>query len=727
MSLIVNPTLSFKICSIFTKQNNCMLKKILSLVILLFTSLSLLKAQDAPVHFKMSTKKISDCEYDLQFNATIDAPWHMYSLVKGAEDGPNPTVFLFTKSSDYELVGKTIESKPIKEFDKLFEINVQYFLRTATFTQRIKLKTNKKVSIKGKYEFQACTEEKCIFPPADDFEFQLQGSTSCLVSTSTTSSSSSSSGIEANTDNKTNTCVCDTQAILSSIHAKDTQSGMQIESVAPVISEAVVPPAEEKSFWGIFIAGFIGGLAALLTPCVFPMIPMNVSFFTKQSKTKAQGIRNALLYSISIIILYVGLGLGVTLIFGAGALHSLSTNVWFNLAFFLLLLIFAMSFLGAFEITLPSSFVNKIDAKSDKGGYLGIFFMAFTLALVSFSCTGPIIGTLLVQASSTGNITGPFFGMFGFALALALPFGLFAAFPGWLNSLPQSGGWLNAVKVTLGFLELALALKFASNADLVVQAGILTREVFIGLWIVIFALLTMYLVGMYKTSHDSDLKHVSVGRLFIAIASFFLTVYLIPGLWGAPLKLLSGILPPLEYSESPHGFGAIANAASSEKSISQDSEFSKYMEVNKNGIVHFKNDYEHALAYSKKVGKPLLIDFTGHACANCRKTEDYVWPDPEVTKHLNNDVVLVSLYVDDKRALDPKDYMTVQWYGKERQITDIGDKFKYMEEKVYGQSTQPLYVLVDGNEKVLSTIRGYNPSIPEYVTWLQAGISKYKK
>jgi len=688
-----------------------MLKKLFSLFLLLITSISLLKAQDNPVHFKMSSKKISDCEYDLQFTASIDEPWHMYSLIKAAEDGPNPTVFMFTKSADYELVGKITESKPVKEFDKVFEMNVQYFKHTATFTQRIKLKTDKKITIKGKYEYQACTEEKCIFPPADNFEFQLQGTGACLAR------------VESETVNGVTTVTI--SSIADSVSKNDTiNAAVEPIKEQPVISQAM---PEARSWWGLFIAGFIGGLAALLTPCVFPMIPMNVSFFTKQSKTKAEGIRNALLYAASIIVLYVGLGLGVTLIFGAGALHSLSTNVWFNLAFFVLLLVFAMSFLGAFEITLPSGFVNKMDAKSDKGGYIGIFFMAFTLALVSFSCTGPIIGTLLVEASSSGNISGPFWGMFGFALALALPFGLFAAFPGWLNSLPQSGGWLNAVKVTLGFLELALALKFASNADLVVQAGILTREVFVGLWIVIFALLTMYLVGMFKTSHDSDLKHVSVGRLFVAITSFFVVVYLIPGMWGAPLKLFSGILPPLEYSESPHGFGGSSSGATAEASIPQDAEFNKYMEVNKNGIVHFKNDYEHALAYAKKVGKPLLIDFTGHACANCRKTEDYVWPDAEVTKRLNNDVVLVSLYVDDKRELDPKDYMTVQWYGKERQITDIGDKFKYMEEKIYGQSTQPLYVLVDGNEQVLAPIRGYNPSIPEYITWLQDGISKYKK
>lgn len=694
-----------------------MLKKI-SLLFLFLTS-SFLIAQETPVHFKFSTKKISDCEYDLQFTAAVDEPWHIYSL-SPVNDGPNPTVFMFTKSADYDLVGKTTESKPIKEFDKVFEMNVQYFVKTATFTQRIKLKSDKKIIIKGKYEYQACTEEKCIFPPADVFEFSLQGTAACL---------NSAAASAANTDATSTLTSVESVAEVVAEPTADTATIVQPTKEDAVISQGIPKETQDvpKSWYAIFIAGFIGGALALLTPCVFPMIPMNVSFFTKQSKTKAEGIKNALLYAVSIIVLYVGLGLGVTVIFGAGALHSLSTNVWFNLAFFVLLLVFAMSFLGAFEITLPSGFVNKMDAKSDKGGYIGIFFMAFTLALVSFSCTGPIIGTLLVEASSTGNISGPFWGMFGFSLALALPFGLFAAFPGWLNSLPQSGGWLNAVKVTLGFLELALALKFASNADLVVQAGILTREVFVGLWIVIFALLTMYLLGMFKTSHDSDLKHVSVGRLFVAIASFFMVIYLIPGMWGAPLKLFSGILPPLEYSESPHGFGGSSAGASAQASLPADAEFSKYMEVNKNGIVHFKNDYEHALAYSKKVGKPLLIDFTGHACANCRKTEDYVWPDPEVTKRLNNDVVLVSLYVDDKRALDPKDYMKVQWYGKEREITDIGDKFKYMEEKLYGQSSQPLYVLVDGNEQVIAPIRGYNPSIPEYITWLKDGIEKYKK
>lgn len=690
-----------------------MLTKIKHFILLFFISTTLVQAQDNPVHIKLSNKKVSACEYDLIFTASIDEPWHMYSLNKLADDGPNPTVFTFTKSKEYELVGKVKQGAPLKEFDKVFEMNVEYFKHTATFTQRVRILTDKKLSVKGKYEYQACTEEKCIFPPADNFEFALTGSAECLT---TSENALISVGTETNQPSDSLTSL-DTSA-----QATSTTTLVETNLHSDIVE--VEKETENKAWWAIFLAGFLGGLTALLTPCVFPMIPMNVSFFTKQSKTKAQGIKNAFLFAISIIILYVALGLGVTLIFGAGALHSLSTNVWFNLAFFLLLLIFAMSFLGAFEITLPSSFVNKIDAKSDKGGYVGIFFMAFTLVLVSFSCTGPIIGTLLVEAAT--SISGPFWGMFGFALALALPFGLFAAFPGWLNSLPQSGGWLNTVKVTLGFLELALALKFASNADLVVQAGILTREVFVGIWIAIFAFLSFYLIGVFKTSHDSDVKYVSVGRLFVALTSFFVCMYLIPGLWGAPLKLFSGILPPLEYSESPHGFGGSAGNTNT-PAVPKDAEFEKYMEVNKNGIIHFKNDYEHALAYAKKVGKPLLIDFTGHACANCRKTEDYVWPDHEVTKRLNNDVVLVSLYVDDKRALDPKDYMKVQWYGKERDITDIGDKYKYLEETIYGSSTQPLYVLVDSNEKLLTPVRGYDPSITEYIKWLDTGIAKFKK
>lgn len=688
-----------------------LLSKFSRLVFLLFSFIGS-NAQQLHAHWEITSKKISDCEYDVIFKVKIDKPWHMYSMKP--VDGPNPTEIKFTKNADFELVGKTKESKPINEMDKVFEVMVNYFDGEATFTQRIKPLKEGKITISGKYEYQVCTDVMCEFPPAEKFSVVIDSKCKSGVTL-----------VEVSNVVDTASKTIDT-ALVKTNSASDTSKAV----VAPVDNKTNTNSEKEvtsdSSWWAIFLAGFVGGFAALLTPCVFPMIPMNVSFFTKKSKTKKEGLKNAVIYGIAIIVLYVALGLIVTAVFGAGALHTLSTNVWFNLFFFLLLVVFALSFLGAFEITLPSSFVNKIDSKSDKGGLMGIFFMAFTLALVSFSCTGPIIGTLLVEASSQGNYSGPFWGMFGFSLALALPFGLFAAFPGWLNSLPKSGGWLNAVKVTLGFLELALALKFASNADLVVQAGILTREVFITLWIVIFALLTFYLLGLFKTSHDSDVKYLSVTRIMFVVVSFSVTIYLIPGLWGAPLKLFSGVLPPLEYSESPHGFGGSKeNASVALPKV--DDEFAGSIEVNKNGIVHFKNDYEKALAYAKKVGKPLMVDFTGHACANCRKTEDYVWPDGEVTKRLNNDVVLVSLYVDDKRELDPKDYMKVFWYGKEREITDIGDKFKYMEETKYKQSTQPLYIILDHNEKELTTPRGYNSSIPDYIKWMDEGIANFKK
>ena len=685
--------------------------------LLVFAGIAIhLGAQVMPIRWTTTTKKVGDCEYDLIFKAKPDQGWHLYSLNKAGkpkDDSPNPTVFTFAKSSDYELVGKVKQSTPHTAYDSLWELTVESYDKEATFSQKIKLLTSKKTTVKGKYEFQVCTNAQCLFHN-DDFEFSLEGSAGC------------SGSVEAATfgiKTSSNVCVCDTEAILRSAAVKSPGKTEVKQTAAPAEKDNSI--IENLSWWSIFLQGFIGGFAALLTPCVFPMIPMNVSFFTKQSKTKRQGIRNAFLYAIFLVVLYVGLGLGVTLAFGAGALHTLSTNVWFNLAFFLLLLIFAISFLGAFEIVLPSRFVNSMDARSERGGVIGIFFMAFTLALVSFSCTGPIIGTLLVQAAATGSLSDPFWGMFGFSLALAIPFGLFAAFPGWLNSLPKSGGWLNSVKVVLGFLELALALKFASNADLVVQAGILTREVFISLWIVIFGLQTAYLLGAFKTSHDSDLKHVSVTRLFFAIISLFVTIYLMPGLWGAPLKLFSGILPPLEYSESPHGFGVPqAGAAMTGKG---SDEFSQHIETNKNGIVHFKNDYDLALAYAKKTGKPLMVDFTGHACANCRKTEDYIWPDAEVIKRLNNEVVLVSLYVDDKRELPADKQFKAFWYGKERLIGDIGDKFKLMEETLYGQSTQPLYVLLDHNEKPLNSVRGYKSDIGEYVRWLDEGIGEFKK
>jgi thiol:disulfide interchange protein DsbD len=647
-------------------------RRIISVVFLLKT-IYFFSQEIQPVKWNISLKADEPCRPVLILKADIQKGWHVYSLKKLSDDGPNPTVIKLENSPDYALADSITESPVHEEMDKVFEVKVQFHENTAEFYVPIKILSKKeKITLKGTYEYQACDSARCIFPPAESFE--LTYGNKCTEVASASSSSSS------------------------------------------------------QSFWSIFVQGFIGGFLALLTPCVFPMIPMNVSFFTKRSKNRKEGVRNAFIYALFIVIIYVSLGLGITAIFGAGALHSLSTNVWFNLAFFVLLLIFAFSFLGAFEIVLPSSWINKADQKSEKGGLTGIFFMAFTLSLVSFSCTGPIIGTLLVQAASTGNYAGPFWGMFGFALALSIPFGFFAAFPGYLNSLPKSGGWLNAVKVTLGYLELALALKFASNADLVVQAGILTREVFITLWIVIFGMLGLYLLGLYKTSHDTDVKYLSVTRLMFALLSLSMTVYLVPGLWGAPLKLLSGILPPVEYSESPYGFGggqiqiplSHGNGASYSHNDSMP-------EMNKNGILHFKNDYEKAMAYARKLNRPLMVDFTGHACANCRKTEDYVWPDPEVKRILNEEVVLVSLYVDDKRELPPSQHQKVNWHGKERIIKDIGDKFKYMEETIFGQSTQPLYVILDHNGNRLTEPRGYDPDIQAYIRWLKEGIAKFKK
>ncbi|MBL7884987.1 MAG: thioredoxin family protein [Bacteroidia bacterium] len=672
---------------------------------------SFVVGQDNPVKWKLSTKKINDCEYELIFNGTIEEHWHVYSLNKLSDDGPMPANIMVDKGVGFELVGKPTESKPIKAFDKVFEVDVMYFEKSVVFKQKIKLKTDKEIAIKGKYEYQACTEEKCIFPPATPFEFKLTGTSACVGAST------------ENANNESIVAPIDTTTQVATAVANNTSTKTTISATNNQDEESSI---EGKVWWVIFLTGFAWGFAALFTPCVFPLIPMNVSFFLKRSQNKAKGKLNAILYALSIIIIFISLGLAVSAIWGGGALHTFSTSAGFNIVIFLLLLVFAASFLGAFEIVLPSSFVNKIDKQSDRGGYIGIFFMALALVVISFSCTGPMIGNALVAASTSGNTSGAFWAMFGFSAGLALPFGLFAFFPSMLNSMPKSGGWLNTVKVVLGFLELALALKFASNVDLVYQLGILTREVFITLWVVIFALMTIYLLGGFKTSHDSDVKYISVSRLFFIILSFSITVYLIPGLWGAPLKLFSGILPPAEYSESPHGFGGNGQTAQ-HTSSAIDEEFGKYMEINKHGVPYFKNDYEHALAYAKKVGKPLMVDFTGHACANCRKTEDFIWPDDGVSTILTNDVVLVSLYVDDKRELNPNDFMNVFWYGQEREITTIGDKFKYMEETLYKQSTQPLYVLLDHNEQTLNAPRGYKSGIPEYINWLNEGVNEFKK
>ena len=472
----------------------------------------------------------------------------------------------------------------------------------------------------------------------------------------------------------------------------------------------------------IFLLGMVAGFVAIFTPCVFPLIPMTVSFFTKQSKSKSEGIKNAIVYGISIIIIYVLLGTVVVTIFGASSLNALATNVWFNLIFALILILFAASFLGAFEIMLPNSWANKIDAKSNQGGYLGIFFMALALAIVSFSCTGPFVGSIIGAGSAQGGI-GPIVGMFGFSLAIALPFALFAAFPGWLNSLPKSGGWLNTVKVVLGFIELAFAFKFLSNADLVLQAHWLEREVFLAVWIAIFGTLTLYLLGKIKLPHDSPLNHISVGRLFLGLVTLSFTIYMIPGLWGAPLNLISAFPPPQEYSESPYGVGyAKSNGNQASTSVQEVPEGAELMAPH--DIVHFK-DYDTGLAYAKKVGKPVMLDFTGHACVNCRKMEQNVWPRPDILKILKNEVVLVSLYVDDRRKLEADEVVESQ-LRPGRKLRYIGQKWSELQTLKYKANTQPFYVLMDHNEDNLLNPVAYTPNAEEYLKWLQKGIKKFK-
>lgn len=673
-----------------------------------------------PVKWDFNTKKVSDCEYELIIKANIEGKWHLYGQKAYGDDGPIPTSFHFTKSPKYELIGKTSESKLVKKFEPVWNLELQFFEHEAVFTQKVKIKTDKPFEIKGNLEFMVCNESQCLPPTTVNFNFNAEGSATCINSSSLTNEKP---------------CECDSNSIFQTLNLRIGKTNT-IAKAADTATATIVADnsskneqpetSKDRSWWSIFIIGFLGGLAALLTPCVFPMIPMTVSFFTKSSKTRAKGISNALIYGASIIVIYVLLGLGVTKIFGPDALSALSTNVWFNLGFFALLVVFAISFLGAFEITLPSRFVNKMDSHSDRGGLIGIFFMAFTLSLVSFSCTGPIIGTLLVDAAVNGGLAGPFWGMFGFSIALALPFGLFAAFPGWLNTLPKSGGWLNSVKVVLGFLELALAFKFASNADLVVQAGILTREIFIAIWIAIFGMMGIYLMGWIKLAHDTTLFHLSVSRLFLALLTFSFTIYLIPGLWGAPLKLISGFPPPDFYSEAPQGFRNSGNSVQL-NSVQNNNETSHPKEHCPNELPCF-HDYDQALAYAKKVGKPLMIDFTGWACVNCRKMESQVWTDPEVDKRLRNDVVLVSLYVDEKTML-PENQQTVKKLGeRDFSIKSIGNKWSYFQANIYKTNAQPQYILIDNNEQQLTKETAhYDSDIKKYVSWLDEGITEFKK
>lgn len=648
-----------------------------------------------PVKWKSKVVQKSDTEFELVMEATIENEWHMYSQYT-PDGGALPTVFDFKNAKgNYTLVGKTKESAYKKVFNDIFEVDEYYFAKTAQFKQVIKVTNTKLKEVKVYVEYQAC-KEQCI-QQDNTFTFQLPEikiTDDKAVSTAAIASDSTTQKV-------------DTVSVVQSSNASENKTAQSNKA----------PVEEKKGLWSIFFLAFIGGFAALLTPCVFPMIPMTVSFFTKQSKTKAEGKKNAILYGVSIILIYVILGSLVTGIFGADSLNALSTNVWFNLIFFGLLVFFAASFLGAFEIVLPNSWANKVDQQADRGGFVGILFMALALAIVSFSCTGPIVGTLLVEAASKGGLA-PIVGMLGFSSALALPFMLFAMFPGWMNTLPKSGGWLNTVKVSLGFLELALAFKFLSNADLVVQAHLLEREVFLGIWIAIFGTWAVYLFGKLTLPHDSPMSHLSIGRLFMAIFVTIFTIYLIPGLWGAPLKIISGFPPPMTYSESPNGIGT----SSSNTTTAID--LPEHAHSGPHGIIAF-HDYEDGVAYAKKVGKPILLDFTGHACVNCRKMEDFVWSKPEILTLLKDKVVLISLYVDDKREL-PKE---AQYVSKEtgKEIVTIGNKWSDYQITRYKNNAQPYYVILNSDGEDISKPIGYTPDATEYKKWLEEGIAKFKK
>lgn len=672
-------------------------KFLLSCLLIIMAWLPSFAQIQEPVKFKTELKTISDTEAQIVFTGNIDAGWHVYStdLPSG---GPISATFNVEKIQGAELMGKlTPQGKEIENFDKVFEMKLRYFENTATFVQKFKI-TDASYQIEGYLEYGACNDENCLPPTEVPFSFSGKGNAAtATVATSETKAETVNQPAAENS-------VAETTAIDSTatVALSDNETSVQ-DYWTPVIKElnsyGETTSQQDRSWIYIFFAGFIGGLLALFTPCVWPIIPMTVSFFLKRSKDKKKGIRDAWTYGASIVVIYVALGLAITLIFGASALNALSTNAVFNILFCLMLIIFAASFFGAFELTLPSKWSNAVDSKAEQtSGLLSIFLMAFTLSLVSFSCTGPIIGFLLVEVSTTGSVIAPAIGMLGFAIALALPFTLFAMFPSWLKSMPKSGGWMNVIKVTLGFLELAFALKFLSVADLAYGWRILDRETFLALWIVIFGLLGFYLLGKIKFPHDDDDNTTSVPRFFMALISLAFAVYMVPGLWGAPLKAVSAFAPPM---------------------TTQD--FNLY-----NNEVHAKfDDYDAGMEYAKRNGKPVMLDFTGYGWVNCRKMEAAVWTDPKVSKLMTDDYVLITLYVDNKEPLP--EHIKVMENGKERTLRTVGDKWSYLQRSKFGANAQPFYVLIDNEGKPLNKSYSYDEDIDKYVDFLQTGLDNYKK
>ena len=644
-----------------------------------------------PVKFKTEWKELSANEAEIVFSATIEKGWHVYSTEIG-EGGPTPATFNIDKIEGAELIGKlTPIGNEIKQMDPIFEMEVKYFEDVAKFSQKIKL-TGGNYTISGFLEYGACNDASCLPPTSVDFSYTGKIDKPVSIPESTKTKEDIVKTTIADKE--------DTTAVLLPSIAENTIDTTNYWR--PVINELnhfeTQTSSKSHSWIYIFFAGVVGGLLALFTPCVWPIIPMTVSFFLKRTKDKKKGIRDAWTYGASIVVIYVALGLAITLIFGASALNSLSTNAIFNIFFFLMLVVFAASFFGAFEITLPSKWSNAVDSKAEATtGLLSIFLMAFTLSLVSFSCTGPIIGFLLVEVSTTGSIIAPALGMLGFAIALALPFTLFAMFPSWLKSMPKSGGWMNAIKVVLGFLELAFALKFLSVADLAYGWRLLDRETFLALWIVIFGLLGFYLLGKIKFPHDDDSTKVGVGRFFLALISLAFAVYMVPGLWGAPLKAVSAFAPPM-----------------------QTQDFNLYDDE-----VHAKfQDFDEGMKYARENHKPVIIDFTGYGCVNCRKMESAVWTDPQVSSFLTKDYVLIQLYVDEKTNLSAP--IKVIENGQERTLRTVGDKWSYLQRSKFGANAQPFYVLLDNEGMPLNHSYSYDEDIDKYIEFLKTGLNNYQ-
>lgn len=689
-----NMSLSDKFHKRETLQIKYNMKTLRTVMLSLLLAVSALAAQaqmQDPVHFSVSQKQVSPDEVDVIFTGKIDEGWHVYSTGLPA-DGPISASLTTEKAEGAKAAGKlSAQGKEISQFDNMFGMKLRYFEHSVKFVQRYKI-TAGTYHIKGYLEYGACNDENCIPPTQVEFDFKGNGPDDAPVA-EVTDNKAPADTVAATGDAMTDTLSADTAVVVG-----------KGDLWRPVIDELQAfngdGGTEGRSWIYIFLMGLAGGFIALFTPCVWPIIPMTVSFFLKRTKDRRKGICDAVTYGIAIVVIYLSLGLIITGIFGANKLNELATNAVFNIFFFLLLVVFALSFFGWFELTLPSSWTNKVDDKaSSTSGLLSIFLMAFTLALVSFSCTGPIIGFLLVEVSTSGNYVGPAVGMLGFAIALALPFTLFALFPTWLKQAPKSGSWMNTIKVVLGFIELAFALKFFSVADLAYGWHLLDREVFLSLWIVIFGLLGLYLIGKLKFRSDMGADEaMPVPCIMLGLLSLAFTIYLVPGLWGAPCKAVSAFAPPVS---------------------TQD--FNLYH----NEVEPAYKDYEQGMAAAAAQGKPVVIDFTGFGCVNCRKMEAAVWTDPQVADKLNNDFVLISLYVDDKQPLSAP--VEVMENGRKRTLRTVGDKWSYLQRSKFGANAQPFYVIIDNNGNPLAGSYSYDENIGEYLKFLEQGADNYRK